>query len=125
MSDQNDILELTRQLLDSIGKGDWATYSELCDPTLTAFEPEACGHLIAGLEFHRFYFNLPSRATLMNTSMAEPQVRVMGDVAVVAYTRLIQCKTETAAEPTVSSFQETRVWQRRDGRWKQVHFHRS
>ena len=26
--------------------------------TLTAFEPEALGHLVEGLAFHRFYFEL-------------------------------------------------------------------
>ena len=29
----------------------------LCDPHLTAFEPEAIGNLVEGLEFHKFYFD--------------------------------------------------------------------
>jgi calcium/calmodulin-dependent protein kinase (CaM kinase) II len=29
----------------------------LCDPHLTAFEPEALGNLVEGLEFHKFYFD--------------------------------------------------------------------
>ena len=36
-----ELLQLNQRLLDSIAKADWATYQELCDPTLTAFEPEA------------------------------------------------------------------------------------
>lgn len=28
----------------------------MCDPGMTAFEPEALGNLVEGLEFHRFYF---------------------------------------------------------------------
>ena len=27
------------------------------DPQLTCFEPETCGNLIEGLDFHRFYFD--------------------------------------------------------------------
>ena len=31
---------------------------ELCHDSLTAFEPEANGSLVEGLDFHKFYFNL-------------------------------------------------------------------
>src|SRR5207253_8148154 len=56
-------------LLDGIAKGDWATYQELCDPSLTAFEPEAMGQLVEGLEFHQFYFSLGGFSTSSNTTM--------------------------------------------------------
>ena len=39
----NELLALNQRLLKSIAAGDWATYQELCDPTLTCFEPEARG----------------------------------------------------------------------------------
>ena len=52
-----ELLGLNQRLLDSIAGGDWETYVELCDPSLTAFEPEARGHLVAGMDFHRFYFD--------------------------------------------------------------------
>jgi len=29
---------------------------KMCDPSVTAFEPEALGNLVEGLDFHRFYF---------------------------------------------------------------------
>jgi calcium/calmodulin-dependent protein kinase (CaM kinase) II len=56
--------------------------------------------------------------------MSSPHVRVMGDVAVITYVRLIQRVTADGAAVTVGS-EETRVWQRQAGRWKHVHFHRS
>lgn len=31
-------------------------YRKICDPGLTAFEPEALGNLVEGMDFHRFYF---------------------------------------------------------------------
>jgi len=119
-----EVLELNMQLLESIAKGDWQTYQDLCDPTLTAFEPEARGHLVKGLDFHRFYFDLGVAEGPRNTTMASAKVRVMGDVAVVTYVRLVQYLEETGG-PVTSHYEETRVWQLQDGAWKHVHFHRS
>ena len=88
-----DLLDLNQRLLDSIAEGDWATYCQLCDPGMTAFEPEACGHLVEGLDFHKFYFDL-------------------GGI-------------DASGAPVTRQSEETRVWLRRDGQWKHVHFHRS
>ena len=52
-SDRDAILAKTQQLLVAIAGGDWNTYAELCDPSLTCFEPEALGNLVDGLDFHR------------------------------------------------------------------------
>lgn len=135
MSDADELLRLTQRLLDSIAEGDWATYEELCDPTLTCFEPEAQGQIVEGLPFHRFYFDLAGgdkpaaggdapKMPPRNTTLARPHVRIMGDAAVVCYVRLNQ-RVDAAGQPTVAAVEETRVWQRRDGRWRHVHFHRS
>ena len=124
MTDDAELLALTQRLLDCITAGDWATYQELCDPSLTAFEPEAPGQLVAGLDFHRFYFDLGGVRGKHQTTVCSPHVRVMGDVAVVSYARLIQKVSREGEAVTVTTV-ETRVWQRRDGRWRHVHFHRS
>ena len=34
----------------------------MCDPGMTAFEPEALGNLVEGLDFHRFYFENRERS---------------------------------------------------------------
>jgi calcium/calmodulin-dependent protein kinase (CaM kinase) II len=128
MSDPSteELLQLNARLLESIGRGDWSTYQELCDPSITAFEPEALGQLVEGLEFHRFYFFNRSGGNkgTPNTTMCSPRVRLMGDVAVICYVRINQRLTADGI-PFTSGSEETRVWQRRDGRWKHVHFHRS
>ena len=128
-----EVLQVNAQLLDAIVERDWETYASLVDPDISAFEPEARGHLVEGLEFHRYYFDLPAgvnpaaRESLpspTNTTMASPKVWLLGnDVAVVAYIRLTQ-KLDGGAPVTVPC-EETRVWHRRDGRWRHVHFHRS
>jgi calcium/calmodulin-dependent protein kinase (CaM kinase) II len=119
-----ELLRLNQRLLDAIASGDWAVYQELCDPGLTAFEPEALGQLVEGLEFHRFYFNLGGFRSQHQTTMCSPRVRVLDEVAVVTYARLNQRSGEDGRPMTVGSL-ETRVWHRQNGHWRHVHFHRS
>lgn len=119
-----ELLKLSRQLLDSIDSGNWAAYVELCDPSITCFEPEANGHLVEGMPFHKFYFDLPGPGTAKQSTIVSPKVRVFGDGAVVTYVRAVQKLTADGAPVTVCA-DETRVWQRIGGSWKHVHFHRS
>jgi calcium/calmodulin-dependent protein kinase (CaM kinase) II len=118
-----ELLRLNQRLLDSIAVADWKTYAELCDSTLTCFEPEACGQLVTGMEFHQFYFQFGPAEKPFNTTMASPHVRVMGDAAVISYVRLNQ--RVNGGVPSVRAVMETRVWQKQNGVWKHVHFHRS
>ncbi len=120
------LLELNQRLLDCIAQADWATYQQLCDPTLSAFEPEAAGALVEGLEFHRQYFTLGPAKEPQATTMASPQVRLLGDdVAVITYIRLNQ-RLDPDGQPLTIPTEETRIWHRQpDGNWRHVHFHRS
>ncbi|MCI0642319.1 MAG: DUF4440 domain-containing protein [Gemmataceae bacterium] len=119
-----ELLALNQRLLDCIARADWSVYREMCDPSLTCFEPEARGHLVQGLDFHEFYFKLGPVQGVHCTTMASPHVRLMGDVAVVSYLRLNQ-RVQTDGAPVTRAVEETRIWQRKDGQWKHVHFHRS
>ncbi len=120
-----ELLELNQRLLDSIAEGDWQTYVELCDPTLSAFEPEARGQLVEGMDFHRFYFELGGIDGPHNTTMASVKVRLLGDdAAVVTCQRLLQ-RLDDDGKPVTLGWEETRVWQRQAGAWRHVHFHRS
>jgi ketosteroid isomerase-like protein len=130
----DEVLDLNRRLLAAIAGGDWSGYCQLVADDITCFEPEARGHLVEGLPFHEFYFKLPSPAPEgkapaparpVTTTMASPTVKLLStDVALVAYVRLTQTLDE-AGKPVTRTSEETRLWQRRDGRWKHVHFHRS
>jgi hypothetical protein len=119
-----ELLHLNQKLLDSIALTDWKQYQDLCDPTLTCFEPEAQGQLVEGMDFHNFYFQLNGTPSPHHTTMASPHVRVMGDVAVISYVRLNQRVLSDGA-PVTRASEETRVWQKQNGVWKHVHFHRS
>ncbi len=119
-----ELLQLTQRLLDSIASGDWATYQDLCDPSLTAFEPEAHGQLVEGLSFHQFFFKLGGAKGPHFTTMCSPHVRLLGDTAIVSYVRLNQ-RRDVQGDPVITAFAETRVWQRQKGGWKHVHFQRT
>jgi calcium/calmodulin-dependent protein kinase (CaM kinase) II len=124
---EHDLLALNQRLLDAIDARDWAVYSDLCDPSLTAFEPEAIGNLVRGMDFHQFYF--PQEATSVGrvnrSTICSPDVRLMGDVAVVTFVRLTQRFEQQGHTTSTVANEETRIWQRQEGVWKHVHFHRS
>ena len=121
---EESLLEASRQLLRSIDSGDWKTYASLCDESLTCFEPEAEGHLVAGLPFHKFYFDLPHPQAPRLSSISSPHVRIVGDVGIVCYVRLVQ-KLDAGGAPITATVSETRVWRREGNTWKHIHFHRS
>jgi calcium/calmodulin-dependent protein kinase (CaM kinase) II len=123
---ESEIIDLTLQLLDAITSADWPTYTKLCADNLTAYEPEAGEHLVQGMEFHKHYFDMADRSPYVGvtTTISSPHVRIMGDTAVIAYTRLTQRVGDDGTSKTKST-QETRVWHQFDGQWKHVHFHRS
>ncbi|XP_065578503.1 calcium/calmodulin-dependent protein kinase type II alpha chain-like [Artemia franciscana] len=126
---KQEILHVTEQLLDAISCRDFENYTALCDPQLTAFEPEALGNLVRGIKFHKFYFDNASGSDgkVMNTHILNPHVHLLGeDAAYIAYTRLTQYVDKHGQFHTQQS-EETRIWQRKGDpfKWQQLHFHRS
>lgn len=126
MSEQAALINLTQSLLDNIVAGNWDAYAELCAPDITCFEPEALGNLVSGMDFHRYYFALerPPKAPPVQVTLASPHVRIMGETAIVSYIRITQVIDSTGS-PVSRSCEETRVWNKQNGGWKHVHFHRS
>lgn len=123
---EQELLELSRKLLSAIDTGDWKTYESLCDQSITCFEPEALGQVVAGMAFHKFYFDLPSSPTrpAKQSTIASPHIRIVGQAAIVSYVRVVQ-KLDAAGAPISAAAMETRVWEKKNDGWKHVHFHRS
>ena len=124
-----EVLALTRRLLDAVAAADWKTYKDLVADDITCFEPEAKGQLVEGLPFHEYYFKLPASPSPtprhVNTTIASPTVKLLSpDVALVAYVRLTQA-LDDAGRPVTRTSEETRIWQKRGDQWRHVHFHRS
>ncbi|MEO2023458.1 MAG: DUF4440 domain-containing protein [Pirellulaceae bacterium] len=118
------LLRLNQQLLDAIDTGDWETYQRLCDPSLSAFEPEALGCLVEGMDFHKTYFANRPLAGSRKSTMQSSQVRLTNQSAVVTYIRLIQA-ISADGQHSSHAYEETRVWHQVEDDWKHVHFHRS
>uniref|UniRef100_A0A672FG63 calcium/calmodulin-dependent protein kinase n=1 Tax=Salarias fasciatus TaxID=181472 RepID=A0A672FG63_SALFA len=124
---KQDIIKVTEQLIEAISNGDFESYTKMCDPAVTAFEPEALGNLVEGLDFHRFYFeNLWSKNSKpVHTTILNPHIHLVGEeAACIAYIRVTQY-IDANGTPRTAQSEETRVWHRRDGKWQIVHFHRS
>lgn len=61
----------------------------------------------------------------IHTILLNPHVHLIGeDAACIAYIRLTQYMDVNNMPRTMQS-EETRVWHRRDGKWQNIHFHRS
>ncbi|XP_066576964.1 calcium/calmodulin-dependent protein kinase type II delta 1 chain isoform X4 [Amia ocellicauda] len=126
-SRKQEIIKVTEQLIEAINSGDFEAYTKICDPGLTSFEPEALGNLVEGTDFHRFYFEnaLSKSIKPIHTIILNPHVHLIGeDAACIAYIRLTQYLDSSSMPKTMQS-EETRVWHRRDGKWQNIHFHRS
>ncbi|HAA51027.1 MAG TPA: DUF4440 domain-containing protein [Planctomycetaceae bacterium] len=118
------LLDMTQDLLDSIDNRDWPRYQELCDDSLTAFEPEAAGHLVEGMGFHEFYLAGGPDGVTRQSTISSPHVRRLAPVAIVSYVRLVQVTTPEGHTST-TTMEETRVWHEQESGWQHVHFHRS
>lgn len=55
--EEEEIVNITKNLIDIINKGDYEGYTNICDINLTAFEPESLGNIVVGMPFHKFYFD--------------------------------------------------------------------
>ncbi|KAG8182270.1 hypothetical protein JTE90_004724 [Oedothorax gibbosus] len=124
---KQEVIKLTEQLVEAINCGDYEFYTKFCDPHMTAFEPEALGNLVEGMDFHKFYFDnvLGKNSKTLHSTILNPSVHLLGDdAACIAYVRLTQYMDKTGMAHTQQS-EETRVWLRKDGKWQNVHFHRS
>ena len=124
MFTEESLVAVNQRLLEAIADGDWNTYQELCDPNLTAIEPESEGLVVEGLGFHKFYFDLGGVRGKHNTTVHKPQVQIIGETGILGYVRLVQCLDEGGRPRTVANA-ETRVWKWTGSAWVHVHFHRT
>ena len=77
----------------AVSSGDWAKYEKLCDKNMTCFEPETVGYVAKGLNFHKFYFDLPSSAPAVkpNVTLADVHVRMLTGGSLPPAARVCVC----------------------------------
>ncbi|KAG5680159.1 hypothetical protein PVAND_009684 [Polypedilum vanderplanki] len=55
---RQEIIKVTEQLIETINRGDFIAYTKICDPHLTAFEPESMGNLVEGMDSINFILKM-------------------------------------------------------------------
>lgn len=120
--EEQEIYDITIELINAIRKGDVEKYKLLSSERLTAIEPESNGNIIEGLDFHIFF--LENRSPFeYHLELLNPVIRINKDSAYIAYTLINSTLIEDDFE--LQSFNETRIFFKEDGNWKMIHFHRS
>nr|XP_057934249.1 calcium/calmodulin-dependent protein kinase type II delta chain-like [Doryrhamphus excisus] len=125
---EQEVIDATNQLMLAICNADYELYQNVTDPSITSFEPEAVGQLVEGMSFHRFLFenDLPRLGGLVHIHLLNTHVRMLGeDAACMSYVRLMQYLDPDIMQSRTLKSEETRIWQHRNGKWVNVHFHRS
>lgn len=132
MSNISQVKALNQKLLKAVSTGDWETYKSLCAEDLSCFEPETAGQVVEGLNFHQYYFDLgaatakagaPPPLQPNNVSMTGVHAREIGSTVILSYVRIDQALSD--GSPVTRKNSETRIWEKRDDGWKNVHFHKS
>ena len=91
----------------------------MCDPSVTAFEPEALGNLVEGLDFHRFYFEnckppsptplrLPCSPEREENHINATELKYIPLRAVLIFVHIV--KQEKTAVPVLVMRLETLMW---------------
>ncbi|MCG8566872.1 MAG: nuclear transport factor 2 family protein [Desulfobacterales bacterium] len=111
-------------LLHSVQQADIETYLSRVSPEVSCFEPESRGHLLRGLGLHRFLVEAARPVEKYHIELVDPLIRVGKDMAYVAYT-LHLTELDGGKQAQLTAENVTRIFQREDGGWKMVHFHRS
>ena len=122
------VIAENQKLLNAIASGNYQEYQGLVSSDITSIEPETSGNVVQGLDFHKYYFDLggqsPKPQLVNNVTMSRPHVRWLGDnAAVLTYVRVDQ--TLADGVPVTKTCCETRVWEIRNEKLVNVHFHKS
>jgi ketosteroid isomerase-like protein len=111
------------ELLHAIEKAEADTYRQLVSEKVTCFEPETSGAQVRGIDMHLFFVGNSTAPDHYFFDIIDPTFNVCGDMAYAAYTFLLA--EIVNGETTSTTENVTRIFQREQGVWKMVHFHRS
>lgn len=111
------------ELLHTIEKAEVETYQQRVSEKVTCFEPETGGAKVKGRDMHIFFVKNSTAPDHYFFDIIDPTFKISGDLAYAAYTFLL---AEISDGKTTSTTENvTRIFQKEEGEWKMVHFHRS
>lgn len=120
---EEELLELTRRMLDAMYTSDPEVHRRHCTEDMSSVEWYIAPYRIDGREFHLDLIKAGGNGTPTRLDLLEPRVQVYGDAAIVNYTLLKT--TVDAAGAQFARMNETRVFVRQEGVWKMAHLHKS
>jgi len=121
-----EIVKITEKLHEAINCGDFDAYSALmCTTEHTCFDSRFVGNLTRGPGYHKFQLDFIKESQSRRRSLifSPHVVHMADDAAYIAYTCLTHCLSN-GQSMTVQS-EETRMWRKIGGSWKNTHSHRS
>ena len=121
---EEEVLEITRQMLDAMYSGNPEVHRQHSAEDMSSYEWYIAPQRIDGLEFHLALIEAGGNGTSSRLDMLTPRVQVYGDTAIVNYT-LLKTTISENAPPQFATMNETRVFVKLDGVWKMVHLHKS
>ncbi len=124
MSTEEEVLAITRQMLDAMYTADPAVHRRHCAEDMSSYEWYIAPQRIDGLDFHLALIAGGGNGEPSRLDLLTPRVQIYGDTAIVNYTLLKTTLSETVP-PVFSAMNETRVFVKMDGAWKMVHLHKS
>ena len=127
MTAEEEVLEITRQMLDAMYTADPEVHRRHCAADMSSYEWYIAAHRIDGAEFHLKLIESGGNGSPSRLDLLTPRVQVYGDTAIVCYTLLKTSLPEAGmlTPPQFSTINETRVFIKLEGVWKMVHLHKS
>jgi hypothetical protein len=123
MNDTEELLQLTRAMLDAMYTGDPEVHRQHCLEDMSSLEWYIAPYRIDGLEFHLDLIRAGGNGVPTRMDMLQPRVQIYGDTGIVNYTLLKTTVDDSGTQFT--RINETRVFVRQDGAWKMAHLHKS
>ena len=124
-NDKNILLKLSQELLDSISNKNWKTYTDLCEESFTAIEPETDYTLCEGYDFHKTYFDSINNINIkIKENILSPKIQIINDTAIVTYKRIRQIINNSDKTVSTDNYTETRIW-KKSNNWRLIHYHKT
>lgn len=102
-----EVIKLTELLLNALNRGDYETYTLLCDPHMTSFEPENLGNLINNMDYRRLALDQARQLQLSHIQQrGQPGLRAGQQVSTSAVAA--SAAAAAAAALSASSAQATK-----------------
>ena len=124
--EEQEIYDATVKLNNAIYEGKTDVYYEMTDKKLSCIESETNFQIVLGQDFHKFYMDrLHERNIVIQVSVAQPVIKVKGEMGYIAYIRILQVYNPETKEFKSITSSETRIWEKQNNSWKMIHFHRT